>query len=264
MEFTEKQMEKLVEDVRNQLSALLKGETESTVLAKSETVEEVEPPKVEEQPLEKAETKEESEESSSLEKSGLPPDAKKAEESESDSPEKTYKEMSKSEREEHYKALKRFIWEDQGFEIKKACKEEVVEESTEESTKEDAEKAEDSADEKSEEEKTDDKACKSELDFNALKAENVTLKKNVEQLIAGLNKVIVQAPDRKSVSSLNEIVPKPGEGSDESLTEPALRERLNTLTKSEKLTPSERGVINNYVVNHSGREQVLSIVKDKK
>jgi len=274
MEFTEKQMEKLVEDVRNQLSALLKGEATAETPVKSEA------PAVELVKAEDCATAKKAEESSSLEKSGPAPAAhepkergpvaKATEESESSSSkvEKAYKEMSKSEREEHYKALKRFIWADQGFEIKKAeestSEEKTVDKAEDSETEESKAKK---AEESTSEEKTVDKAesvSKAEEELVSLKSENETLKKNVEQLIAGLNRVIVKAPDRKSVASLNEVVLKPGEGTDETLSEPALRERLNSLTKSEKLTSFERDVINGYVVNRMGRDKVLSIVKDKK
>ena len=76
--------------------------------------------------------------------------------------------------------------------------------------------------------------------------------------------MIVKAPDRKSVAGINEIVRKPGEGTDDvPLTEPVLREQLKSLTKGEKLSKAERETINDYVLAGKGREKVLTLVKDK-
>jgi hypothetical protein len=286
MEFTEKQLERLVEDVKGQLSQLLKGEAEEKkdALAKSE-VPAPAPEKVEEKPLEKkeessSEAKKAEESSSELEKSGLPaaphtpkdrgPTAKaedsesKTEESKESSSsadmEKAYKEMSKSERETHYKALKRFIWEDQGFEIKKAeecskaCK---AEESSDSAKKAEEESSTESA------EKAEASMSKAEEELVAVKVENDALKKNVEQLIASLEKVIVKGPDRKSVANIGEVVLPPTGGTSETVAEPVLKSKLNDLTRSDKLTKAERDLINDYCLFGKGRADILSIVKDK-
>ena len=241
MEFTEKQLEKLVEDVKGQLSQLLKAEEAAPIA----------------EPLEKSDGKavvaaamkrgrpagdsagalkaEESESSTST--------AAKAEESSSSTAKKA-EESSVSKEETSAKKA----------EDSSACK-------AEESSS--AKKAEESSSSSTAEKAESSSMSKAEEELVVVKAENETLKKSVDQLIASLEKVIVKGPDRKSVAGIGEVVLPPTGGMTETLTEPVLKSRLNDLTRSDKLSKAERETINDYCLFGKGRSDVLSIVKEK-